>query len=106
MPHELNSTMVKTKDIARPSVQGFYLSATSTSSRDMLSDICEAFPNAMTEDNLAAVLSPANAVSILTGWIALNDENKFHSSSAQACDYFTDMLALARSGHTWIITSE
>ncbi|MFZ3583407.1 hypothetical protein ACOI1H_14710 [Loktanella sp. DJP18] len=106
MPHELNSVMVKSKDVARPSVQGFYLSTTSSTSRSMLADIATAHPEAMTEDNLAAVLSPAQALGILTGWLVLHQKGRFHADSAAICQEFGEMIECAQNGHSWIITSE
>lgn len=105
MPHELNSTMICTHT-GRPSIDIFSTTVISSTSRTMLEDLAAAHPECMTEDKLAASLPPKKALAILEAWQAEIKAGTYHAPGAPICACIAEMAAKARSGHTWIITSE
>jgi hypothetical protein len=98
--------MIKTTDGKRPSIETFPMSSSSNTSREFLSDINDVYPMAATAAGDDVVLAPKQALDILVDWHAQMGKGKFHTTGAHFCKYVDEMITLARTGHTLIITSD
>jgi hypothetical protein len=98
--------MIKVTNTPVPSIETFPISCISQVSRDLISDIKDAYPEALTADSANAVLPPVFAENILRKWQSEMNENRFISTSADICNYIDEMIVLAKNGHTMIFTAQ
>ena len=110
MPRELTALMIKTSgnpDALRPSMVRIPLSVTTSGTDEILAAVREAHPHAFTEGTLpgdqGAILVPAQAHAITSGWRDRMNRREQVFSSGFVADEIDELVMLAKQGHTMIL---
>lgn len=104
MPHEIFAVMIKSsgdKAALKPQMHGFCVSYTSSTSRAMINDLEERFPNSLSESGEGAMLTGSQAVDLLTYW----QKEGFYENAAIAEDIMS-MIKLGREGYTLLFIND